>query len=119
MSTDFSSNEKAARNWAMALHLSQFASKIIPLAGIVAPIVIWQMKKDEFPVLDAHGKNVLNWMISELIYTFVCFLLMFVVIGIFLLPIVLIVGAVFAIIGAIKASNGEVWKYPLTIEILK
>ena len=52
----------------MFLHLSQLLNMVIPLAGVVVPIVIWQMKKDETPALDAHGKMVVNWLISSLIY---------------------------------------------------
>ncbi len=50
------------------LHLSQLLNMILPPAGVVVPIVLWQMKKDEMPALDAHGKMVVNWLISSLIY---------------------------------------------------
>ena len=103
--------------WAMALHLSQFAN-LAPLAGIIVPIVIWQLKKSEMPALDAHGRNVINWVISAYIYAFVGFLLLFVLIGIPFLSLLAILCVVFPVIGAIKASNGEVWKYPLAIPFL-
>jgi uncharacterized Tic20 family protein len=114
-----SSREQQTRQWAFLLHLSQLAGYVVPLAGLVAPIVIWQLKKDELPGLDAHGKNVLNWILSELIYFMVSVLLVFVFIGIPLLIALGICGIVFAILGAIKANNGEVWKYPLSITFLK
>ncbi len=103
----------------MFLHLSQLANFILPPAGIVAPIIIWQIKKDEMPALDAHGKMIVNWMISSLIYGFVSAILVFFLVGIFLLIALGIVGIVFPIIGAIKANNGEFWEYPLTIKFLK
>ena len=65
----------------MFLHLSQLINLIIPIGGIIAPILIWQMKKDEIPALDAHGKMIVNWMISSLIYWVVSFVLAFVLIG--------------------------------------
>ena len=105
--------------WAMVLHLSQLANFVVPLAGIIAPIVIWQINKDEFPSLDVHGKIVVNWIISFIIYFAVCFLLLFVVIGIPLLAILGLLGIIFPIIGGIKANNGEIWKYPLSITFLK
>jgi uncharacterized Tic20 family protein len=105
--------------WAMALHLSQLANYIVPLSGIVAPIVIWQIKKEELPGLDAHGKNVVNWMISAFIYAIVSAMLLIVVIGLPLLVVLGILGVVFPIIGGVKANNGEVWKYPLAIRFLK
>lgn len=102
----------------MFLHLSQLLNFIPPL-GIVAPILIWQLKKDEIPGLDAHGKMVTNWIISSLIYSVVCFVLAFVLIGFVGFAALFIMGVAFPIIGAIKANNGEFFEYPLTIKFLK
>jgi uncharacterized Tic20 family protein len=99
----------------MFLHLSLLAGFVLPFAGLIAPILIWQLKKQDLPGLDAHGKVVVNWIISAVLYGVVCVLLTFVVIGIPLLVALGVVGVVFPIIGGIKANNGEVWKYPLTI----
>jgi uncharacterized Tic20 family protein len=111
--------EQQTRQWAFFLHLSQLAGFVVPLAGLVAPILIWQLKKNDLPELDVHGKIVVNWIISEIIYFCVCIALAFVIIGIPLLIALGVCGIVFAIIGAIKANNGEVWKYPLSITFLK
>jgi uncharacterized Tic20 family protein len=91
---------------------------IVPIAGIVLPVVIWQIKKDELPGMDAHGKNALNWIISELIYLVIAIVLTFVLIGIPLLAALCIAGIAFPIVAAVKANNGEVWKYPLAIPFL-
>ncbi|MCA1624504.1 MAG: DUF4870 domain-containing protein [Acidobacteria bacterium] len=101
------------------LHLSQLLNFVIPFGGVVAPIVIWQVKKDEMPALDAHGKMVANWLISCLIYFAVSFVLAFVLIGFLGFIALAIMGVVFPIIGGIKANNGELWEYPLTIKFLK
>src|SRR5262245_15551206 len=106
---------RQTQQMAMILHLSCLASLAIPLAGIIAPIVIWQVKKDELPGLDQHGKNAVNWIISELIYIVISALLIFVLIGIPLLIAVAVMGIVFPIIAAVKANNGETWRYPLSI----
>ena len=103
----------------MFLHLSQLASLIVPVAGIILPIVLWQTQKDKMPALDAHGKMLANWMISSLIYAVISVILVFVIIGIFTLLGVIVMGIVFPIIGAVKANNGELWEYPLTIKFLK
>lgn len=104
---------------AMLLHLSQLAGFVVPFAGLVVPIVIWQVKKAEIPMLDVHGKIVVNWIISELIYFTGAFVLSFVLIGIPILVAICIVGIVFPIIGGIKANNGEVWSYPLSLKLIK
>ncbi len=101
------------------LHLSQLMNFVLPPAGIIVPIVLWQVKKDEMPALDAHGKMITNWMISSLIYAAISFVLLFVLVGILGFIALAIMGLVFPIIGAIKANNGEFWEYPLTIKFLK
>ncbi len=103
----------------MFLHLSQLLNFVIPFGGVIAPIVIWQMKKDEIPALDAHGKMIVNWMLSALIYSVVSFVLAFVLIGFLGFIALAVTGIVFPIVGAIKANNGEFWEYPLTIKFLK
>jgi len=111
--------DQNTRTWAMLLHLSVFAGYFVPVLGLLAPILIWQIKKSEMPELDAHGKMVINFLISMIIYFIGSCVLVFVVIGIFLLIALSIVGIVFPIIGGIKANNGELWKYPLVIPFLK
>lgn len=101
------------------LHLSQLLNFVIPFAGVIAPIVIWQIKKDEIPALDAHGKMIVNWMLSALIYSVVSLVLSFVLIGFLGFIALAVVGVAFPIVGAIKANKGEFWEYPLTIKFLK
>jgi uncharacterized protein len=109
---------KQARQWAMLMHFSIFLGYIIPIFGLIAPVVMWQMKKDEYADVDQHGKNIVNFLISMLIYSVVSFFLMFVVIGFFLLIALSIASVVLPIMAAIKANNGEVWKYPFTLTII-
>jgi uncharacterized Tic20 family protein len=108
-----------SRTWAMLLHLSVLLGFVIPFGGLIAPILIWQLKKDEFPDLDQHGKMVLNFLISMLIYGLVAFVLTFVLIGILVALGLLVMGVAYPIIGAIKANNGEFWKYPLILQLVK
>ncbi|MEI6706156.1 MAG: DUF4870 domain-containing protein [Methylococcales bacterium] len=113
-------DDQEARQWAMFLHLSQLAGfTVLPLLGLIAPIIIWQIKKEQYPSIDEHGKAVVNWIISELIYGAIGFMLLFVLIGFPILGILGILGLVFPIIGGIKANNGELWHYPMTINIIK
>jgi uncharacterized Tic20 family protein len=99
------------------------AGALIPLGGYVIPIVIWQMKKAEFPGLDRHGKNAVNWMITAFIFAVACMVLIFTVIGAIIgIPGLWVLGLIslaFPVIAAIKANNGEAWKYPLAFEFMK
>lgn len=103
----------------MFMHLAQFAGLIVPIANIVLPIVMWTTNKDKSELIDQHGKHILNWMISSFIYFFVSFILMFVIIGFLAIFAVAICSIIFTIMGAIKANNGEVYKYPLSITFIK
>jgi uncharacterized Tic20 family protein len=110
--------DRQTRQWAFLLHLSVLAGFALPFA-LVVPLAIWQLKKEDLPGIDAHGKNAINWIISAAIYAVVCVLLVFVVIGIPMLIMLGILAVVFPIMAAIKANNGELWKYPLSIPFLK
>lgn len=112
------SKELQTRQWAMFLHLSVLAGYLAPLVGFVVPIIIWQFKKEDLPGLDPHGKMVANWIISGLIYAIASSMLIIVLIGIPLLLALFVVGLIFPVIGGIKANEGVVWKYPLTITFL-
>ena len=107
------------RQMGMFLHLSQLANVIFFPIGIVAPILLWQTQKEKIPALDAHGKMVVNWMISSTIYAVVSIVLCLVLVGFLMLIALAIVGILFPIIGGIKANNGELWQYPLAIRFLK
>ncbi len=111
--------EQQTKLWGLFLHLSIFAGYVVPIAGLVAPIIIWQLKKDELPDIDTHGKNAINWIISHIIYAVVCGILVLVLIGIPLLIALGVVSIIFPIVAAIKANKGEVWKYPMTITFLQ
>lgn len=100
----------------MLMHITQFAGAIVPLAGFIVPILMWTTNKDTNSNVDQHGKNILNAMISYAIYAVV---LCITVIGIPLAAILGVAYAVFIVIAAVKANNGEYWKYPLTIQIIK
>ena len=103
----------------MFLHLSQLANVIFFPIGIVAPILLWQTQKEKIPALDAHGKMVVNWMISSTIYAVVSIVLCLILVVFLMLIALAIVGILFPIIGGIKANNGELWQYPLAIRFLK
>jgi len=111
--------DSEAKQWGMFIHFSILAGYVLPLAGFIVPLVMWLMKKDEHSLVDQHGKNVMNWLISFFIYGIISFILIFVGIGILMLWALGILNIIFAIVGGLKASNGEVWAYPFTIRFLQ
>ncbi|MCH8120960.1 MAG: DUF4870 domain-containing protein [Planctomycetes bacterium] len=112
--------DKDARMWAMICHLAALAGLVVPVVGcIIGPLVVWQIKKEEFPFVDEQGKEAVNFQISILIYGIVAGLLCFACVGIILLPAVVIFDLIFMLIAAVKANNGEHYRYPLTIRFIK
>lgn len=111
--------KKKVRDWAMLLHLSLFAGHAVPFGGIIAPIIIWQTQKDEMPELDEHGKNAVNWVITSVIGFIVFGLLSLVLVGIPFLIALVVMNVVFPVIAAVKANEGQTWRYPLSISFLK
>ncbi len=112
-------NERETRTWAMFLHFSLLAGFVVPMAGLVTPIIIWQIQKNKLPGIDEHGKVVANWLISLIIYGVVSGLLTFILIGFPMLIVLVVVSIIFPIIGGIKANDGQLWKYPLSIQFFK
>jgi len=113
---------KDARMWAMFCHLAGVGGllPILPVLGsIIAPLVIWQIKKDDFDFVDEQGKEAVNFQISVLLYALVAGLLCFACIGVGLLLVVYILDVVFLVIAAIKANDGMHYRYPLTIRFIK
>ena len=114
---------KDARMWAMFCHLAGLCWLlwwIMPLiGGVIGPLVVWQIKKDEYPFVDEQGKEALNFQISMLLYCIAAGVLCFACIGFVLLVIVGVADTLFAIIASIKAGNGQHYRYPLTIRFIK
>lgn len=100
-------------------HLSQLIIFITGFGSLIVPLILWVTQKEKVYKMDAHGKSIINFQLSLIIYFLLCIpgillfglgLLGFVVLGIF--------SFIFPIINAIKASNGEEPKYPLTFNFI-
>ena len=106
------------KEWASFIHLSLFLGYLIPLAGLIVPIVLWQSKKDS-PFVDHHGRSATNWIITQIILWIVFGLLCLVLIGIPLLAILGVLSIIFPIIGALRAREHKTWSYPLSLRIVR
>lgn len=106
----------AENTYLMLMHISQLLGVMFPLVGFVAPVIMWITNKDTNANVDLHGKNILNFTISYLIYSAV---LAITIIGIPLLFVLGILYLVFVIMAAVKANNGEYWRYPFVIQFFK
>ena len=99
--------------WYALMHASQLLTWTG--VGIVAPIVMWLLSKDESRDANRHGLLIVNWMLSSLVYLVISGLACMIVIGIPMLFVLAGLNILFPVIGAIQASRGTLWRYPLTI----
>lgn len=107
-----------SRMWAMLAHISALSGVIIPFGCILGPLIIWLIKRDEMSFVNDQAKEALNFNISMTIYAIVAGMLIFVAIGIVLLPVVLIAWLVLTIMAAVKANEGIAYRYPLTLRLV-
>ena len=100
-------------------HLSQLVTLVIGFGSLIIPLILWMSNKDKVYQMDEHGKNILNFQISLLIYSLICIpLILLLGLGILGLIILGIISIVFPIINAIKASHGEIPKYPISLNFI-
>ena len=107
----------ASKSWATLTHLSGLIL-FFGIPSFFGPLVLWLVKRSD-PFVDQNGKEALNFNLSFLIYGIASAILIILLIGLLLLPAVLITWFVLLIIAAVKASNGEDYRYPLTIRFVQ
>ena len=111
---------KDERMWAMLCHLSAFVGLLgIPFGHILGPLIIWLLKRDESPYVDAHGRESLNFQTSMTIYLLIAGFFSVFLIGIPFLIALFIAGFVLVVIAAVKANDGQYYRYPMTIRLLR
>jgi uncharacterized Tic20 family protein len=87
--------------------------------GVIGPLIIWLIKKDQSTFVNDQGKEALNFQITVLIALVACSVLSVVVIGALLMPIVGIADLVLIIMASIAANNGQTYRYPVNIRFIK
>ena len=108
------------RSWCVLCHAAALAGIFLHAFGhILGPLIVWLLKRTESPEIDAHGKESLNFQLSMLIYNVLAGILILFVIGIPLLVLLYIANTVLVIIASIRAGNGELYRYPMTIRFMK
>src|SRR5467141_3367751 len=107
------------RTWCVLCHASALLGLFFHFLGhIGGPLIVWLVKRGDSPEIDQHGKESLNFQISMLIYNVVAGILCLILIGFFLLAILHILNVVFVIIAAMRASEGRIYRYPLTLRLI-
>jgi uncharacterized Tic20 family protein len=100
------------------MHIAQLAGYLIPFFGFIAPFVLWILHRDKSSKIDQAGKDIINFILTWLIYLAGAGILCIILIGIPVVIALVIMQFVFTILAAVKTSKGEYWKYPLTFSFL-
>jgi uncharacterized Tic20 family protein len=103
----------------MFCHLSALLGIWIPFGTLIGPLILWQMKRESDPFIDAQGKEALNFQITVALAMVACFFLMLLIIGFALIGLVCIGALVLTIIAGIKANDGVAYRYPFTWRLIK
>jgi uncharacterized Tic20 family protein len=106
-----------SRMWAMFCHLAAFAGlvpAVLVIGCVLGPLVVWLLKKNEYPFVDEQGKEAVNFQLTMLL---ILLALPLTCIGIILVPAVPIVDFIFVVIAAIKADDGYHYRYPYPLII--
>jgi uncharacterized Tic20 family protein len=101
------------RTMAMLCHLLGIVS------WFLGALIIWLIKKDQSKFVDDQGKEALNFQLTMLIAYVIAAATCFIGIGVFLVPVIGIVDVIFCIIGGIAANQGQYYRYPFALRLIK
>lgn len=118
--------DNSERQFALFVHLSALLGfTAIPFANVLAPLILWQIKKNESAFIDDQGKEAVNFNLCVLIIGLALVLLTMITFGlgiVLTLPIGVVLAIawlVLTIIGGIKANDGEAYRYPYIFRLIK
>ena len=103
------------RNLAMLTHLSGI------ILGFIVPLIMWLVNKDNAAksYLTTEAKEALNFQLTILIGYVICWVLSFILIGVFLLPLLWILNLVFCILAAVAVNSKGSYRYPFALRLIK
>ncbi|MCL8007544.1 DUF4870 domain-containing protein [Gelidibacter japonicus] len=100
-------------------HLSQLITLLTGFGSLILPLILWVTQKEKVYQMDTHGKNIINFQLSLIVYCIICVpLILLFGLGILGFIALGIIAIVFPVVNAIKASNGETPKYPLSFNFI-
>ncbi|SFD25587.1 DUF4870 domain-containing protein [Algibacter pectinivorans] len=100
-------------------HLSQLITLITGFGSLLLPLVLWLTQKDKVYHMDTHGKNILNFQLSLIVWCIICVpLILLFGLGLLGFAVLGIVSIIFPIVNAVRASRGEAVHYPLTFTFI-
>jgi uncharacterized Tic20 family protein len=107
------------RTWGMAAHLAALAGFIVPFGNIIGPLVVWLLRREHSAFVAAHAKEAMNFNITVALGALLCAVLLQLSIGVLLGAALVIFWLIMTIVAALKANEGERYRYPFTLRLVK
>lgn len=112
--------EANVRTWAAFCHASALLGIFLHFPGhLLPPLIVWLWKRNESALIDAHGKEAVNFQLSMLVYNAIAAVLCVVLVGCLFLVVLWVLNTALCIIAAIQASEGKFYRYPMTIRFIQ
>ncbi len=103
----------------MITHLSQLITLILGFGSLLVPLAIWVTQKESVSKMDNHGKQIINFQLSLIVYALVCIpLILLFGLGLIGFVILGLIAIAFPIINAIRVSDGKATNYPLSFSFI-
>jgi uncharacterized protein len=103
----------------VAAHVSTFAGLVVPFGSVIGPLTVWLTRRDRDPFIDQAGREALNFDITITIYGSLMLVAALILVGIPLLIAGVIAWVVLASLAAAKVSQGQTYRYPLTLRLIR
>lgn len=100
-------------------HLSQLITLVTGFGSLLLPLVLWLTQKEKVYQMDTHGKNIINFQLSLIVYCIICVpLILLFGLGLLGFAVLGVISVIFPIVNAIRASRGEAPTYPLSFNFI-
>jgi len=117
-STEPSAVTDEEQTWGVLVHASALAGLAIPFGNVLAPLLLWLVKKDESEFVDASGTEAINFQLTWTLLLLGASLTILVGVGLLIVPVIAVAWLVLVVLATIRASEREVYDYPLTIDFV-
>ena len=110
---------KQDRQLLVITHLSQLITLVTGFGSLLLPLILWFTQKEKVYQMDTHGKNIINFQLSLIMYCIICVpLILLFGLGLLGFAVLGVISVIFPIVNAIRASRGEAATYPLSLNFI-
>jgi len=107
------------QTWGTISHLSALVGFLgIPFGHIIGPLVVWLIKGQSSAFVEDQARESLNFQITISLLEVVAWVLTLIFVGWAILAILFLANLVLVVLGAVRASSGEAFRYPFNLRLI-